>query len=323
MILTITLNPLLERRLIFDQISAGEVNRTSLEEFKAGGKGINVSRQLNHLKVQNLAITFLGGSNGKILRRILTEEEINFSAVNTKEETRSACLAIEKNETRITSLFGPNPGLQKNEIDEIKSKIEKAVINSSIVVLSGSSPSKEANELFAQIIDLCHEHDKISVLDTYGGHLKSCIEKAPTIVHNNIEETEKSLGIKLDTEEEITKYLDYLYSCGVKLSFVTNGAEIGYASKFDFKYKFESPVVSPVDPTGSGDAFVAGLIYGMEESMIFSDFLTFAAAAGTANCTKWSVCGSSFGEIREYVPLIKISPVGKKMKIIDDSPNYQ
>jgi 1-phosphofructokinase family hexose kinase len=322
MILTITLNPLLERRLIYENINPGKVNRTDIEEFEAGGKGINVSRQLNRFGLQNLALTILGGNNGKMMRKILAIQQLNFTAINSKNETRSATLAIDKSRTNVTSYFGPNQKLEPSEISEMKSRIEKSILNSSIVVLSGSSPSPEANELFSFAIELCNEHDKVSILDTYGKHLQSCIDKSPTIIHNNIEETEKSLKINLQNENEIIDYLDFLYQKGVKLSFITNGEKPGYASKFDFKFKFESPEVKVIDPTGSGDAFVAGLCYGLEKSLVFEEFLAFASAAGTANCIQWDVCNSSQNEIDYYKTQIKISPIGKKMKIIDDSPNY-
>ena len=73
MILTVTLNPLLEHRLTYKVLHIGHENRSAKEKYKAGGKGINVSRQLNILSVDNLAFTFLGGSNGKLLKKLLIE----------------------------------------------------------------------------------------------------------------------------------------------------------------------------------------------------------------------------------------------------------
>jgi fructose-1-phosphate kinase PfkB-like protein len=46
MILIITLNPLLERRFSYQQAVLGSVNRNAVTKISAGGKGINVSRQL-------------------------------------------------------------------------------------------------------------------------------------------------------------------------------------------------------------------------------------------------------------------------------------
>ena len=65
MILTVTINPLLEKVLFFNLLDNNTAQRSYKEELRAGGKGINVSRQLNMLGVENLAFTFLGGNNGK------------------------------------------------------------------------------------------------------------------------------------------------------------------------------------------------------------------------------------------------------------------
>jgi len=67
MILTITINPLLEQRFTFKNIISDCVNRDGKLNIAAGGKGINVSRQLNRLKLQNTALTFSGGTFGKII----------------------------------------------------------------------------------------------------------------------------------------------------------------------------------------------------------------------------------------------------------------
>ena len=42
MILTVTINPLLERRLAFKKISFGYQNRNGQGQLKSGGKGLNV-----------------------------------------------------------------------------------------------------------------------------------------------------------------------------------------------------------------------------------------------------------------------------------------
>ncbi|MDP3581632.1 MAG: PfkB family carbohydrate kinase, partial [Ignavibacteria bacterium] len=237
MILTVTLNPLLERRLEFNSISIGETNRSNREYFSAGGKGINVSRQLNFLGVQNHAFTFFGGNNGKILRHCFTEDKLDFSVVSSKSETRIADLVIENDSKRVTTFFGSNSVITKEEAEDFKSKLGKMIQNCSVVVFAGSSPCETTDDIFAYGINLAHEHVKTSVLDTYGSHLQKCLEAAPTIVHNNVSEVEKSLGIELRSEEQKLAYLSELYKKGIRLCFLSDGANPTYASKFDYKYK--------------------------------------------------------------------------------------
>jgi len=322
MVLTVTLNPLLENRLYSDSIQLGVSNRSKAQVFKAGGKGINVSRQLNYLSIQNIALTFLGGNNGKILRKILTEEKINFSAISTKSETRSAILTVEDNLQRLTTFFEPNKKITDDEVNEFKSKLEKMLQNCSIVIFSGSSPCLETDEIFSFGIELANRLDKTSILDSYGNHLQYTIKASPTILHNNVTELENSLSIDLSTENHRVNFLKELYKKGVKIAFLTDAAKPIYASKFDFIYKIDIPTINEVDPTGSGDAFVAGIAFGIQKGIVFDEFVKTASALGTANAAKWDVCSSTPKETKEYVHKIRITPIGKKLKLINDSPTH-
>jgi len=322
MILTVTLNPLLERRLFFQSVQLGKEHRAYNELFSAGGKGINVSRQLNLLGIKNSAFTFLGGNNGKILRNILTEEKIDFSIQSSKSETRTADLIIEENPFRLTTFFGVNSKITEEEAEEFKHKLDKMIQNCSIVIFSGSSPCETTDDIFPYGIELANKYDKISILDTYGNHLKKCIDAAPTVIHNNIKEVEKSFSIELSTEEKVRDYLFYLNSKKIRLNFLTDGAKPFYAAKFDFHYRINPPKISTIDATGSGDAFVAGLVYGLEKSLVFDDFLKIATALGAANAAKLDTCKVKPEEYESIIDMISIDAIGKKMKVIDDSPNY-
>ncbi len=149
MILTVTLHPLLERRYIFPNADYGKGNRNGKTELAAGGKGINVSRQLNMFNIENLAFTFLGGINGKIFREILVKEKINFTAIKTINETRDAAIIIDESKKSISTFFGHDTIIEEEEAEEFKLKLEKIIQNSEIVVFSGSSPCPAADNIFS------------------------------------------------------------------------------------------------------------------------------------------------------------------------------
>ncbi len=319
MVLTVTLNPLLEKRFFFREISPG-TNRASRLEFASGGKGININRQLNVLGIKNHGLTFLGGANGKKMRSILEEEKISFSAVSTKYDTREASLIFDEQKENLTTYFGPNSIISESEIDEFVNKLEKAIINSSIVVFAGSLPNSESSIILEKGIEICNKYDKISILDTYGDHLKRCIKLGPTVLHNNIDEIKKSLNVEVNNDADIIKILNHIYENGIKLAFLTSGKEDTFAAKSDFHYKIRNPKIVEKDATGSGDAFVAGIIYGLEKSLIFNDFVKFASALGAQNAASWKTCKVTFDEANMLIDKISIREIGKKIKIIDDSP---
>lgn len=314
MILTVTINPLLERRLVFPSVQLGKDFRTDKDFFTAGGKGINVSRQLNYLGIKNLAYTFLGGNNGKIMKNLLSQEQIDFTSVQIKSETRQAALIIEETENRITTFFGLNSQVTKAEADEFKLKMKKMIENCAVVVFSGSSPCNETDDIFPFGIETANEYDKISICDTYGSHFQNCIDRSPTIIHNNLHEIEKSVGSKLTCEKEILDYLHQLYKKEIKQVYLTDGSKPVYASNFDFIYKSDCPIITQLDPTGSGDSFIAGIAYGMHYLFTFEETFKTAISLGAANASRWEMCNVKLEDIVLLKEEIKIETVGKKMR---------
>lgn len=320
MILTVTLNPLLEHRLTYTNIYPGLVNRNPFEEYKAGGKGINVSRQLNHLNVSNLAYFFLGGNAGKIYKEVIEKERIKFTSIRINNETRTAVIIKDESDKTITSYFGRDPSVSAEESEEFKIKLDKMIRNCEIIIFSGSSPCTETNSIIPFGIKTANNYDKISFCDTYGSILEECIECSPTILHNNTEEIEKSLGLSLQNENDKLKFMEYLYSKGIKQAYITDGEKETYASNFDFYFKIENSKIEAADPTGSGDSFAAGIIYGWHNDLNFTETLRIASSLGILNAGRSDTCNIKLEEAQQIKKNLKITSIGKKIKAIDTSP---
>jgi 1-phosphofructokinase family hexose kinase len=320
MILIITLNPLLERRFSYYKIHIGEVNRNSIDSVQAGGKGINVSRQLKKIGIKSFNFFFSGGSNGKKFRESLKTEGLDFSFIHTKAETRHAAIAVSREDKKLTSFFSDNPEITIEEVEEFKLKLEKMIQNCEMVIFSGSPPSLHTYSIIPFGIELANKFDKVSVCDTYGINILDCFNSSPTMIHNNISELEKSLSIELSNEILILEFLKNLYGKNIKRSFLTNGGNTFYASNFDYFYKVEPRKVKELDSTGSGDSFVAGLVYSWHRSHVFDESLKFSTALAGLNASSSEVSQVSLESAVDLTDSVKIFPIGKKIKLIDDSP---
>ena len=64
MIYTVTFNPSLDYSIRIENFKTGVLNRTSYEEVRVGGKGVNVSIVLHDLGVENVALGFVAGLTG-------------------------------------------------------------------------------------------------------------------------------------------------------------------------------------------------------------------------------------------------------------------
>ena len=320
MILTITINPLLEQRFAFEQINSNRQNRNGKLTITAGGKGINVSRQLNKLKLKNISLTFAGGNYGKLFRESVSAEGLNVGFIHTRSETR-ICSVIIISDKKPLYYFGENSKISKDEAEKFIMKMEKMIRNCEMVVFSGSSPCDETDAIFPTGIEIAKKYNKISICDTYGSHLENCLTAAPQITHSNETEIKTSLDVELNSEGDRTTLLNHLYKKGIKQVYLTRGDKNYYASNFDFHYKVTVPKIETLDPTGSGDALVAGIAYGWHNNMSFENQLKFATALGVVNSAMLDVCNVSLDEANKFFESVIVEPLGKKMKIINDRPN--
>ena len=88
MIYTVTLNPSIDYIVRLENLELGSVNRMDSDDKYAGGKGINVSRILKRLDIDNTATGFIGGFTGRFIEESLVEEGITTDFVQVEEDTR-------------------------------------------------------------------------------------------------------------------------------------------------------------------------------------------------------------------------------------------
>jgi len=320
MVLTVTINPLLERRYYYSALDFSSVNKGGSLKLAAGGKGININRQLNKLGLKNIALLFTGGNNGKLIRESLHKEKIYYSNIITKNENRDSAIIINESSNKIYSFFRNDPQISSSEVDNFILKMEKMIATCEVVVFSGSSPCKETDVIFPKGLRIAKKFDKISICDTYGSHLPECLEESPTVIHNNSDEIRSSLNINLGDENEHFTLLDSFYSKGIKQTFITDAEKPFFSSNFDFHYKITLPKIETIDSTGSGDAFTAGIIYGWHHKLNYESQLRYASALGVLNAQSLEVCDVSNEDAQAIVDQIKINSIGKKIKQINDLP---
>ena len=73
MIVTVTMNPAIDKTVEIDKFVCRGLNRIRRVEYDAGGKGINVSKTICELGGQSVATGFLGGNSGKIIDNVLQD----------------------------------------------------------------------------------------------------------------------------------------------------------------------------------------------------------------------------------------------------------
>ncbi|HMK39835.1 MAG TPA: PfkB family carbohydrate kinase, partial [Bacteroidota bacterium] len=155
----------------------------------------------------------------------------------------------------------------------------------------------EADDLFCALVADCRARGIPVALDSYGDPLARGLESRPDFLKPNREEYEKTFGTRLRGESDMVEAARRLVALGARYSLITDGAAPFAAADARGAWIVTPPRVEAVDPTGSGDSMIAGILYGLRKSWPFVDCLRFGAAAGAANARVRQVARAPLADI--------------------------
>ena len=89
MIITVTLNPALDKTVLVRNFEVNHVCRVEEARLDPGGKGINVSKVIHSLGGRSVAVGVVGGAAGEYIRDQLDLMGIRNDLVFSRTETRT------------------------------------------------------------------------------------------------------------------------------------------------------------------------------------------------------------------------------------------
>ena len=186
MIYTVTLNPSIDFIVRIDKVEIGEVNRMESDDKFAGGKGINVSRILQRLGVDNTATGFIGGFTGRFVTDGLDAEGIKTKFVAVDQDTR---INVKIKADQETEINGAGPVINEYQLAELEAVLS-SVSADDVVVFAGSAPSNLGNKVYNKLIPLVRETGAQVVCDFEGQTLLASLAYQPLLVKPNNHELE-------------------------------------------------------------------------------------------------------------------------------------
>ncbi len=296
MITTVTPNPMLDKTVYVDTIRRGMVQRATKIEMIVGGKGVNVSRQLKRLGIETVATGFIGGEVGTLIERLLDEEGITRDFIRIAGMTREG-LTYRESDGTVTAVFEPPHRVTHQETEQLVERVKSMIPRSDWIVCSGSAPCPQADDVFATIVQLASERSVKTVVDSYGLVCRNAAQSNPTILKMNKDEYEQTFGKKILGQSDYHAAFDELLGQGISCCIVTDGPRALYAATTEKRWKITPPRINSVNPTGSGDSMIAGMLYGYTHDWDTEKALRFGVAAGASNAQRWEVANSSLEDI--------------------------
>lgn len=275
MIVTLTLNPSLDRTVLVDTLTRGGVVRTTEPMLEPGGKGVNVTRALAANGVPSLAIAAVAGPEGAELSRLLARDGIPCRFVAVSGRTRSNLAVCEPDGT-VTKLNEPGSALLEADLAAIRTAVRTSVRDGDWVVVSGSTPPAfDAAQMTALLTEATSAGAHLAV-DSSGDALLAAVAAGPRIIKPNRDELAELVGRPLDSVSAVIAAADEIRARGVELVLVSLGAEGAVLVGPHGMLVGESHVSRPRSTVGAGDSFLAGFLsaFTADETDLESALLT-------------------------------------------------
>ncbi|SDT79874.1 1-phosphofructokinase [Actinoplanes derwentensis] len=279
MILTVTLNPSVDRALEVGVLIRGEVLRAADSHIDPGGKGVNVSRALLANGVRSTAVVPTGGAEGDQLVDMLKAEGVDMLAVPIAGRTRSNITLAEPDGT-VTKINEIGPVLSDAEFAQVSKAVLDAATTADWVVICGSLPPGPSIGAFIELCERLVAGGTRLAVDSSGPALLAGVAAGAALVKPNREELAEAVGAEPETLGDVIEACQRLRAAGAGAVLASLGADGAVLVDADGVLSGSSPVSVPRSTVGAGDAMLAGfLAAGARGSEALTEGLAWGAAA--------------------------------------------
>lgn len=297
MIYTLTLNPAVDREMTVPAVEYDAVMRAVESRMDFGGKGFNVSRLLQGLGVENMAVGFLGGKSGEILQDGLRSLGIGTDFVWVTGETRTNISIVTPSGGHYIKVNEKGPLVEEACQQELIDKIDSLARPGDWWVLAGSLPPGCADDFYARIIRVLNRHGAMTLLDTTGEALRLGCSEKPFLVKPNAEEAGSLTGMPVGTLGEITKVSSRIRELGARNVVISMGKGGAMLQTDEETWLVRGPKIKEKNPIGAGDSLVGGMVRALSRGKALKEAAGWGVASGAVTA---SLSGTEVGS-REMI----------------------
>ena len=288
MLVCISANPAIDRRLRLQNIAVGEINRALSVQPFPGGKAAHVAMVAKAFGIDVMWVGFLGGIAGEQCESGLSALGVPLTVIRTESETRIN-LELVSADGKVTEILEPGGSVTEGEVERLLTTCRDLFAESergTQVALSGSLPPGAPPDLYAELIRLAHLYGCRTLLDTSGEALRQGLNAAPDFAKPNRNEASEFANYTIDSADHAVEATQKFFAAGVKSVAISLGAEgmIWQRTSDGDLFVSEPSPLANCSPVGCGDAALAGFAVAHERGLSDEETLRLATACGSANC---------------------------------------
>ena len=310
MIITITLNAALDRTLRIEHpLVVGKLNRAVSSYLEPGGKGINVSRAIKALGGNSVALGFCGGTNGRIVKDMLTSGDIHHDFVDISGQMRVNTQIIDAQGGH-TEVNEPGSKIEDADFLRLLDRMEMYLHEGNIFVLAGSTPPEFPLKNYRKLCKLIKKRGCKLIIDAQGELLLEALKCEPDFVKPNIFELAEAVGDKPSAGPEVVvgsarKMLD-MGARAVCVSMSQEGAVLVSKDESEALYVNTNPKIYDEGSVGTGDAMVGAIANSMNNKLKFDEMARYAVATARA-CSR--LAGTEMASLKKVYEVYETTQV--------------
>ncbi len=282
-VLTITLNPAVDKSSSVVNIIAERKLRCSSPRYNAGGGGINVSRALKRLGINSSTFFTSGGRTGALLEELLVKEGLDIELIRIESSTRENLNVVETSTSQQYRFVFPGETITAKEQLKILDFAEHFAPTPDYVVISGSPPVGVQPQFISLLIRKYKLKGSRVVIDTSGESLKAAVEEGVFLLKPNVGELASLTGKNALEDADVDADAEAIIAHGkASLVVVSLGARGAILYSQKEKIQMAPPVVKTRSTVGAGDSMVAGIVSILVTKGPVSEILRMGIACGSA-----------------------------------------
>ena len=285
-IVCVAANPSIDKLFEVERLTPGEIHRPLEFVQTAGGKGLNVARAARTLGAEVRAAGILRGHAGRWLEESLRADGIDGAFVWADGENRSSLSVAERTNDGLTEFYEHGSPVSERAWLELIDAVQGSFAPGGWVTVSGSLPPGVPDDGYRHLVTRARDSGMRVALDAEGERLRLALASSPEVVKVNASEASELVGSptrdragSLDAATRIRELAGGAGHAGI----VTRGADGVVVAAPDGRRYGGALYERGRYPVGSGDAFLAGLVVGLERGSDWPDALRVALGAATAN----------------------------------------
>ena len=309
MILSVTLNPCIDKTIYLDRLELGSYNRVKNTHIDLSGKGLNVSTVLNHLREETLCMGLNFRNNGSVLEQTMNSRGLKHFFVYTNGSIRTNIKLFDQSCQVMTEVNEAGPTVSPATVDKLIDEIDVRLDHTHILVLSGSIPPGVPADIYQRLIRMAHKKDVKTILDTAGEPLLLGLQEKPFLIKPNSTEFEQAFRKQIKAGKGPLEIARELVDGGIPYLCISMGADGALLLDREHAYRAKALPVEAKGLTGAGDSMVAGMCYALRKRLSTEDMLRYAMAAAAGSVRQEGTLLATGNDIRELLNQVEIQTI--------------